>query len=274
VIQRLHAWLTAPQPVRRLALIRIGAPLIILGFLSSRLLHADEWLSTRGFQLPDLGGGDWRQPLYLPALPPWTAWAVAAATTLCGLALASGLMTRLSAALFAVATAYLALADRLEAFTVSKLAPMIALALAFSAAGERYSVDARLSRMAARTHVPGGSLRFFQIFLCVMYSASGIAKIRGDWLTRPVLFSLLHDSYQSAFASLMANHLPARAWTLLQAATVLFEAGAPLWFALRWTRRPALAAGLVMHALIGLMFGPVIWFSALMGLLLVACYGP
>jgi hypothetical protein len=55
---------------------------------------------------------------------------------------------------------------------------------------------------------------------------------------------------------------------------VLFEAGAPLWFALRWTRRPALVAGLVMHALVGLMFGPVVWFSALMGLLLVACYGP
>jgi hypothetical protein len=166
------------------------------------------------------------------------------------------------------------LADRLEAFTVSKLAPMIALALAFSTAGERFSVDARLSRMAARTHVPGGPQRFFQVFLCVMYSASGIAKIRGDWLTRPVLFSLLHDSYQSAFAYFMAGHLPAQAWTLLQAATVLFEAGAPLWFALRWTRRPALVAGLVMHALVGLMFGPVVWFSALMGLLLVACYGP
>jgi uncharacterized membrane protein YphA (DoxX/SURF4 family) len=274
VIARVREWIAAPQPIARLALVRVVAPLVILGFLSSRLVHADEWLSTRGFQLPDLGGGDWRQPLYLAPLPPWAAFAVAGVTTAVGVALAIGLMTRLSAALFAAATAYLALADRLEAFTVSKLAPMIALALAFSSAGERFSLDARLGQGARRTHAPGGSLRFFQLFLVVMYSASGIAKIRGDWLTRPVLFSLLHDSYQSAFAYFMASHLPLPAWTVLQAATVVFEVGAPLWFALPWTRRPALGVGLAMHALIGLMFGPVIWFSALMCLLLLACFGP
>jgi hypothetical protein len=29
-----------------------------------------------------------------------------------------------------------------------------------------------------------------------------------------------------------------------------------------------------MHALIGLMFGPVIWFALLMASLLVACFAP
>ena len=33
-------------------------------------------------------------------------------------------------------------------------------------------------------------------------------------------------------------------------------------------------AGLGMHALIGLMFGPVIWFALLMSTLLVCCYLP
>jgi hypothetical protein len=273
VIGRVHAWFTAPQPTARLALIRAGAPLVILGFLSSRLVHADEWLSTRGFQLPDLGGGDWRQPLYLPALPPWAAWTIAGATALFGLALAGGLFTRASALLFAAATAYLGLADRLEAFTVSKLAPMVALALASSHAGERFSVDSWVRRREAMTHAPGGALRFFQLFLMVMYSASGIAKIHGDWLTRSVLFSLLHDSYQSGFAYFLVSHLPGPAWTALQVATVMFEAGAPLWFVLPWTRRPALVVGLAMHLLIGLMFAPVIWFSALMSLLLIACFG-
>jgi hypothetical protein len=56
--------------------------------------------------------------------------------------------------------------------------------------------------------------------------------------------------------------------------TLAFEALAPLWFALQRTRPYALAWGLAMHAMIGLMFGPVIWFSLLMASLLVACFGP
>jgi hypothetical protein len=41
-----------------------------------------------------------------------------------------------------------------------------------------------------------------------------------------------------------------------------------------WTRPYALVFGLGMHLMIGLMFGPVIWFSLLMMTLLVASYAP
>jgi hypothetical protein len=107
-----------------------------------------------------------------------------------------------------------------------------------------------------------------------MYSGSGIAKLRGDWLTQPVLFTHLHDSYQTSFTYFLVGATPGWAWSALQLATVAFEAGAPLWFALRWTRRIAFFYGLAMHALIGLMFGPVVWFALLMSLLLIACFGP
>jgi hypothetical protein len=60
----------------------------------------------------------------------------------------------------------------------------------------------------------------------------------------------------------------------MQWLTLVFEVGAPLWFALPWTRIPALVYGVAMHAMIGLMFGPVIWFSLLMITLLVAAYAP
>jgi hypothetical protein len=269
---RLEAWLTAPQRIERLELIRIVAPLILLGFLSSRLIHADEWISSRGFQLPDLGG-DWRQPVYIPALPPWAAWSVALLTAVSALALSAGLLTRIAAGLFTLSTGYLLLADRLEAFTVGKLAPMIALALLVSPAGARFSVDAwRRGTQPLPTHVPGGAIRFFQLFLVTMYSGSGIAKIRGEWLSRPVLFTHLHDSYQTSLTYFLVGAVPGWGWSALQIATVIFEAGAPLWFALGRTRRIALVYGLTMHALIGLMFGPVIWFALLMSLLLVASF--
>ncbi len=277
-MRRIRDWLFAPQPIERLELARILLPLVVLGFLSTRLIHADYWIGTRGFHVPRLDG-NWRQPLYLPPVTPLTAWLVAALTTLSGLALAAGFCTQPAAALFAALLAYLALADRLEAFTVSKLAPTLALTLCLSSAGARYGVDAwrrarRQPRLPPPTHVSGGAVRFFQLLLVVMYSGSGMAKLRGGWLEGPTLFSHLHDSYQTGVTCFLIRTLPAGAWTALQLSTLAFEVGAPLWFALPWTRRPALAAGLTMHALIGLMFGPVIWFALLMAALLVVGYLP
>jgi hypothetical protein len=60
----------------------------------------------------------------------------------------------------------------------------------------------------------------------------------------------------------------------MQATTLAFELGAPLWFALRWTRPYAVAYALLMHALIGLLFGPVAWFALLMIVLVVGAYIP
>jgi hypothetical protein len=278
LVTRARLWLTAPQPIERLALLRILIPLAVLGFLSTRLVHADHWLSTIGFRVPDLGG-DWRQPLYLPAMPPWTAWAVAVAITVTGLCLAAGLATPVSAALFALLVGYCTLADRLEAFTVTKLAPVLTLALLLGPGGARYSVDAWLRRRrdpstSSPTTSSSGTLRFFQVFLVTMYSASGIAKARGDWLTKQVLWTHLHDQYQTTAGWLIMRGLPAWSWWGFQGLVLLFEVGAPLWFALPWTRKPALVVGLGMHLMIGLMFGPVVWFALLMASLLTACYLP
>jgi uncharacterized membrane protein YphA (DoxX/SURF4 family) len=274
-MDRVRAWLAAPQPIERLALARILLPLVLLGFFSSRLIQADVFIGESGFHVPRLDG-DWRQPLYLAPLPPALAWAVAALTVASGLMLAVGLFTRAAAAVFAFLLAYLALADRLEAFTVSKLGPTLVLALFFSPAGARFSIDAwrHRGKLPHPTHVAGGAVRFYQLFLPVMYSGSGIAKLRGDWLDKQVLFTHLHDSYQTAAACFLAQRLPSPVWSLLQWATLAFEVGAPLWFALPRTRTPALVAGLLMHAFIGLAFGPVVWFALLMAALLVCAYAP
>jgi hypothetical protein len=188
-------------------------------------------------------------------------------------------MTQPAGAIFAVLVGYTTLSDRLEAFTVNKLAPVLALALALGPSGARYSVDAWLRRKrepdAPRpTEVDGGVVRFFQIFLCTMYSASGIAKARGDWLNHQVLWTHLHDQYQTQVAWLIMRVLPGWVWWGLQWLVLAFEVGAPLWFAMPWTRRPALVIGLGMHTMIGLMFGPVVWFALLMGSILLACFAP
>lgn len=269
----------APQPIERLAALRILLPLAILGFLASRLIHADDWLSTAGFHPPQLID-DWRQRLDLPPVSPTTAWVVAVCLVVTGLATSLGLASCWMATLFAGLLAYTTLADRLEAFTVSKLGTVLVIALAASPCGARYSLDAwwRRRRDPARrapTLCAGGSVRFFQILIPVFYFSSGICKATGDWLHNPyVLWSHLHDSYQTQLSLFAANHAPPWMWTVLQATTLAFEVGAPLWFGWRRTRPYALAYGVAMHVMIGLMFGPVIWFSLLMIVVLVAGYLP
>jgi len=276
--EKFHAWLNAPQPIERLALARIVLPLVLLAFQSSRIAHADEWLSPVGFRVPDLGG-DWRQPLYIPPVPIGVAWTIGVAMIVSGLSLSAGFFTRAAGALFAALLAYVALADRLEAFTVSKLGPMLSLALCLTPSGARYGVDAWLRRRKRPgeelpTHVSGGVIRFFQVFLAAMYSGAGIAKLRGDWLGGDVLWSHLHDNYQTIVSWALGRAVPAWGWQALQYLSLAFEVLAPVWFALRRTRPIAVVAALSMHALIGLMFGPVIWFALLMSTLLVACYAP
>lgn len=269
-----------PAPLERLAFLRISATLAVLGFMSPRLPHAAEWLGRSGFSVPDLGRDDYRQPFYLPALPDPLAWGLAAVMVASGLAFTVGFRARASGLTFAATLFYVAVADRLAAFTVSKIGPVIILALAIAPSAARYSVDAWQARRAAPdaplpTHAHPGELRFLQAFVMALYLASALCKGRGDWLTRDdVLWTHLHDNYQTAFSHWLANLLPVAAWPVFQWTTFLFELGAPLWFGLAVTRLPAIAVGLALHALIGLMFGPIIWFSLLMMAMLIGCYAP
>jgi len=276
----LGRWIDEPQPVLRLELIRIFAPLATLGFMSSRLAHVTEWIGDSGFHVPDLGKDDWRQPLYLPPLPSWAAMGFGVLMVASGLALSAGFRARRAALVFAVTLAFVALADRLSAFTVTKLSPAVMLALAMSQCGERYGIDALLRRrrepeVAPKEEIPGGSIRFFQLLLVAMYSASGIAKLRGDWLKNPVvLWTQIHDSYQTVLAYWLANATPTFVWTALQIIVVTLATLAPLWFAIPRTRTPAFVMAVGMHVMIGLMFWPVRWFALLMITILVGGYLP
>jgi hypothetical protein len=261
----------APQPLIRLEFLRLFLPLAILGFLAARFWHADDWLTAKGFQVPDLGRKDWRQPLYLPPLPVWAAWSTCAVTTAAGLMLAAGLRARIAAGVFFLGLYYLALADRLEAFTVSKLGAVLALALFCAPCGNGLAVGAR----PGPDKVTWGNVRFFQILVVTLYCASGISKIRGDWLTHPyVLWTHMHDSYQTPVTYGVARLLPVGFWRPLQYLVLAFETGAPLWFALPATRLPALGLGIGIHLFIGLCFGPVKWFALLMIILLLGCFAP
>jgi hypothetical protein len=280
MIDRLRAVWCAPQPILRLALVRILCPLAMLLFLRPYLVHADVWIGDGAFLVPDLGGKAHGQPLYLPLLPTALAWIVVVIAVLSGLLTSAGAFTRFAAPVFAICLAYFALADRLTAYTVNKLGTAIVIALALTPCAAACSIDAILRRrrdptFTTPTQVSWGPVRFFQSLLVVFYCASGVAKLYGHWLTDDdVLWSHLHDAYQTPFAAVLVDALPPWAWPVLQRVVLAFETLAPLWFTLPWTRIPAVVVGIAMHAFIAAMFGPLAWFSLLMISLLVACFAP
>jgi uncharacterized membrane protein YphA (DoxX/SURF4 family) len=278
VLERAWEWIDEPVSVLRIEIVRIFTPLFILGFMSGRLTHADEWIGDAGFRVPDLDG-DSRQPLYIPPLPSWAAWAVAVLMIVSGISVALGIRTRRAALVFASTLAFVALSDRLAAFTVSKLAPVLMIAVASGAAGTRLGVDAWWKRRSGgkrpKKTRPIGAVRFAQVLLPVFYNASGLAKARGDWLKVPhLLWTHLHDTYQTPLSFALASVTPGWVWNLLQGSVLAFELLAPVWFGLKSTRTYALVFGLGMHVMIGLLFGPVVWFALLMMALLVAAYLP
>lgn len=270
--------LFGPKPIVRLALVRLLAPLALVGFLFRRAIHATDWLSTSGFRVPS-ELVDWRQPLPLPALPEWAAWLVAMALVISGLMLAAGAFTRWSGLAFAALAAYVGLADRLSAFTLTKVAPMIGLALALTPSGARLSVDEWRARRRGQkklpTKVSGGCVSFFQVFLGVFYFTSALEKMHGSWLGNwYVLWTHLHDSYQTHISYWIAELTPSWVWPPLQLTVLIYEAGAALLYSIKWTRTPMLIYGLAMHLMIGLLFGPVIFFSWFMMSLLVGVFAP
>ena len=279
VVDRFTKWLAEPVHPLRIEIVRIFAATAVTAFMVPRIVHADEWLGQTGFRVPELTVSDVRQPLYIAALPDNVAWVVAIALLLSGASLAVGFKTRWSAIAFALLGAFCALSDRLAAFSVSKLGPTIALTLALSSAGTHLSVDKLLAKKAGKhprfVARPSGAVRFFQLLLPTIYCASGIAKLRGDWAKHPyVLWTHLHDTYQTSFTLILANLMPAPGWTLLQVATLVFETAAPLWFVWKKARVPTVVWAVAMHTMIGLMFGPVRWFGLLMASLVIGAYLP
>jgi hypothetical protein len=277
-LSRISTWIEEPVPVLRMELFRIFGPLFILGFMSRRFAYADEWVGDAGFRVPPLIG-DWRQPLYIPALPAWAAWSLAITMVVAGLSVSLGIRTRASALVFATTLVFVALSDRLAAFTVSKLAPVLMLAVAVGPSGTRLGVDAWRKRRAGgkkpRKLRSIGPVHFLQLFLPIFYSSSGIAKARGDWLTTPhLLWTHLHDTYQTSVSFFIASMTPGWAFNLLQGMVLAFEVGAPVWFAMRKTRTYAFLFGMGLHLMIALMFGPVVWFGCLMMSVLASAYMP
>ena len=248
--------------------------------MAGRLAHADEWIGDAGFRVPDLGG-DWRQPLYVPALPSVARLGGRRGDGRLGARVRARLQdARERARLRGDPGVRRPLRSPRRVHREQDVAggrPRDRRrSRRHAPRRRRAAASAAASEGAPEAMRPMGSVRFLQLLPVTIYSASGIAKARGDWLTVPlVLWSHLHDSYQTAIsvrarvgaagleldADAGARRSPSRCWRRSGSAS---RAPGPY----------ALVFGLGMHAMIGLCFGPVLWFALLMMTLLVGGYLP
>ncbi len=249
---RSESGIGGDEPSTRFRLFELAFTAAFLVFMARNLLSPLEWLTGEGFHLAaGLQRAGALAPF--PLLPVWAVPLFVAFLLAAGLVVAHRPQHRHFAfAALALAAIYAEGVDSASAFALNKIyvAGFVLLALApdCAAAPGRGTVTA---------------LRAFQAMLMTLYFATGLTKVKsGNWLEHPdVLWTHAQSYYTTEAAAFMLRNLPAGAWTVLQYSVLLFEVGAPLWFAWRRTRPYAILFGLSFHLGIALLMKAVWVFS-------------
>ncbi len=134
--------------------------------------------------------------------------------------------------------------------------------LMLSPCGRALSLDARRRRhqtgQTRPAYTEAWPVRLIQIQLCTLYCCTGLVKLKGEWdWDGP--FHLTGTWWDGTSVHYVANFLHMTRWSYAQLpvpfwvtrpltyATAWWEALFPLLVLWRWTRRPALAFGLLLH---------------------------
>jgi hypothetical protein len=145
--------------------------------------------------------------------------------------------------------------------------------LVFSPAGARWSVDAYLVRVSpAPSSCARIAQRLIQLHLCIIYVNTGVAKAQGEqwWNGEAIWRTVMQPQFNAFDLSWLAAH-PALAMVIGWSVLVV-ELGYTVFIWIPATRRPALAAAVVMHA--GIAVTMQLWlFSLVMIAFNLAAFG-
>ncbi|MEX2580701.1 MAG: HTTM domain-containing protein [Verrucomicrobiales bacterium] len=240
------------EPAARYRVFELAFTGAFLVYMGRNLLTPLEWLTAEGFHL----AAGLQRPGAMPPFPLLPVWAV---PIFVGILLAAAAVIvlrprhrRFGFAALALAALYAEGVDSASSFALNRI---YVVGFVFLALAPESDAGPRRGTVA--------SVRAFQAMLMAMYFATGLTKIKsGNWLEHSdVLWTHAQSYYATEMAAYLLRNLPARAWTALQYSVLLFELGAPLWFAWRRTRPYAILFGLSFHLGIALMMKAVWVFS-------------
>jgi len=229
----------------------------------------DELLVSPPYHFTYLGF-DWVKPLSHSAMLGFFA-----VMGLSALALAAGLFTRISAAIFCLLFTYAELIDKATYLNHYYLASLLALLLAVVPSGRVWSLDAlRRARPGgeASRAVPALAYWLFRAQVGAVYVFAGLAKLDTDWLVRAQpLKTWLRARVESPLLVGLAAE-PWAAYAMSWAGAVFDLAVVPL---LLWrkTRPFAFAAACAFHLSIWLLF-PIGVFSFVMLIAISVFFAP
>jgi uncharacterized membrane protein YphA (DoxX/SURF4 family) len=249
-------WWTEPVPAERLAALRIGLAAVLLwDLLTTQMPNLRLYFGHDG-----LGGAELFQGLLWPNRWTWSAlagagdealrWAMFGwvAATVC---LLLGFLTRLSAAgAWLLSLSFAGLNQYIDN-AGDQIRGIILFYLMLCPAGAAWSLDAWLRRRrggpAGPVRVYPWPLRLLFLQLVLIYFLNGLYKLTGsNWIRGDSLYYVLCDLSLSR-VSYAQLPIPYEATRLLTWIVLGWEAGFPLWIALRWTRKPALVLGVLFH---------------------------
>jgi hypothetical protein len=278
-VLRRSAWLTEPVPAVRLAALRIGVGLAVLGdVLVTYMPHMTD-LYGEG----SLGGRGVFPQWFLPERWTWSLFAgvsspnafrvIAWVWALAALMLALGVASRGAAACAWAIKASLLPLDPAAHYAGDMVGIILLSILMLSPCGATWSVDAwwrkrRFDPPPREVRVHPWPLRLVMLQMTLVYFGNGLHKITfehgraGDWLHGEAVYAVIANLNWARFPY-PSQPMPYAATWVLTWIIFVFELGFPMWMLFRRTRAPALFVGAAFH--VGLwLFMEVAFFPALM----------
>ena len=255
----ISPWWTAPVPAERLAILRIAVAAVLLWDILQNYLPVYNVLYSDQGLLPPrvLSSAGRTQPWAWsllrgaaegnPDVIFWTmiVWMTAAVLLLLGL------WTRLSAVLTWIVTVQIMHLNPLVGNGGDVVRVIILFHLMLSPCGAAWSVDAwrrgRHTPAGAGFLVPPWPLRLLFVQMALIYFVNGLYKIVSpQWQEGTILYYVLNDP---TWTRVPFAQFPVPLWILRTSAWIVlvWELGFPLWVMLPWTRKAALAFGILFH---------------------------
>jgi uncharacterized membrane protein YphA (DoxX/SURF4 family) len=249
------SWWTVPVRAERLAALRIGLALVLLGdVLTTYLPNVHVFYGAGGLGDPALFGWNFRPPhlnwslLYgvgdhRVLLTAMLVWVVAV------LCLLLGFWTRLSAVVAWLLSTSFATLNPYVDNSGDQLRGILLFYLMLCPCGAAWSVDAWRRRQddPGPVHAYPWPLRLLFVQMALMYFCNGVYKLTGhDWPAGTSLYYVLGDLTLARW-SYAEWTVPFWLTRLLTWTVMAWEVSFPALMLWRWTRIPALCFGAALH---------------------------
>jgi hypothetical protein len=256
-LRRGVKWMVAPVDALPQRVFEVACTLAFLVMVGFNFWEWRDWLTDHGYHLTAEEARLLGYPPPFPTMPVWMVPIFGVSLLIASGAVMLNRGRRLGLWVLFLGAVYVQGVDYLSTSAQNKQCIMV-YALLATGPGLKWSEERQ--RVEVCRALPG----VIMAMLLIVYWAAGYTKAYGEgaWLDHADSLRLaVAGFHRTELAAWALRMLPDGMWTAGQYGTLVFEIGAPFWFAWRRTRYWAIAAGFGLHLGIALMMRNVGLFS-------------